>query len=498
MLLLFLISPVLGALVSEPQPPSPRSSVVPTLSWLPVRLNHFDASNNDTFLMRYYYNNEFATSNNVVIVVGGPWSIAPDWVTGGLPHELAEKIGAGLFYTEHRYYGQTRPTSDTSVPELRFLSTDQALGDLAQFIQHVKSDQFEGGRFSGGQVALAGCALAGSLATWMRLAYPHLVSAAFSDSGPLLAQDEFAEYLEVVWEALRVQGGAECVATLDEAMERLFADMLTQEGPDRISRMFNTCTPINGSDPLDTTTFFWWGVLQPLARLVQSARPGDIAGVCDVLTDTSVPPLQAVVTERLASWVTSQAAGCLQASYTALLAEHTNTSYDAPRSADRLWMYQSCVQFGWHHTTASFYSFHNAVALPYFRNLCRQYFSDDFDDTLQWEGIERTNLLFGGLSVLPDRVLSVAARHDPNSLLTPNTTHATQLSPVYVLQEGSQCQVISSSEESAPPHVRAVRRAALLNMQELVAGRPPSHVAGAPPLAPVILIVLLASLALVL
>lgn len=47
-----------------------------------------------------------------------------------------------------------------------------------------------------------------------------------------------AEYLEVVWEALRVQGGAECVATLDEAMERLFEDMLTQEGPDRISRMF--------------------------------------------------------------------------------------------------------------------------------------------------------------------------------------------------------------------------------------------------------------------
>ncbi|XP_013178441.1 PREDICTED: putative serine protease K12H4.7 [Papilio xuthus] len=497
LLLLFFASPVLGALVSEPPPPTPRSPAAPVLAWLPVRLNHFDASNNDTFQMRYYYNDEFTRTNNIVIVLGGPWTISPDWASGGLPHQLAEEIGAGLFYTEQRYYGQSRPTGGTSVPELRYLTVDQALGDLAQFIQHVQSDQFQGGRFRGGQVALAGCAHAGSLATWMRLAYPHLVSAAFSDSGPLLAHDELAEYLEVVWEAVRAQGGGACVATLDLALERLFAETLTQEGANRVSNMFNTCSPIEGTNPLDTSTFFWRGVLEPLAHLVQSATTGDIAGACEVLTDPNVSE----PTERLAKWVTSQlwAQPCLQASYTAHLAAHTNTSYDAPHSVDRLWMYQSCVEFGWHQTTASFNSFHNAVALPYFRALCRQYFTEDFDETLQWAGIERTNLLFGGVTYMPDAVVSVVGGHDPWWPVGPNATHATHMSPVYVVSGGSQCRVIRSTGESETQQVEVVKRAVLLNMQQLLSGKPPTHVSSAAVVcSPLAIILIIASLTFVL
>ncbi|CAG9136829.1 unnamed protein product [Plutella xylostella] len=36
---------------------------------------------------------------------------------------------------------------DTSVPNLRYLTADQALADLAQFITHVKSEQFEDGKY---------------------------------------------------------------------------------------------------------------------------------------------------------------------------------------------------------------------------------------------------------------------------------------------------------------------------------------------------------------
>ncbi|CAH2098561.1 unnamed protein product [Euphydryas editha] len=81
--------------------------------------------------------------------------------------------------------------SGTTVPELRYLNVDQALADLAQFIEYVKSDSFEQGRFKSGNVALVGCSYAGSMATWMRLAYPHLITVAFSDSGPLHAQEDF-------------------------------------------------------------------------------------------------------------------------------------------------------------------------------------------------------------------------------------------------------------------------------------------------------------------
>ncbi|CAB3258636.1 unnamed protein product, partial [Arctia plantaginis] len=36
---------------------------------------------------------------------------------------------------------------DTSLPGLAYLTVDQALADLAQFIEYVKSDNFENGRY---------------------------------------------------------------------------------------------------------------------------------------------------------------------------------------------------------------------------------------------------------------------------------------------------------------------------------------------------------------
>lgn len=45
--------------------------------------------------------------------------------------------------------------------------------------------------FRNAKVLLVGCSYAGSMATWMRLGYPHLVDAVFSDSGPIVAKEDF-------------------------------------------------------------------------------------------------------------------------------------------------------------------------------------------------------------------------------------------------------------------------------------------------------------------
>lgn len=75
-----------------------------------------------------------------------------------------------------------------SVKNLVYLSSEQALVDVAYFIEqmmelykippHSKWITF-GGSYSG------------SLAAWMRAKYPHLVHGAMSASGPLLAQIDF-------------------------------------------------------------------------------------------------------------------------------------------------------------------------------------------------------------------------------------------------------------------------------------------------------------------
>ena len=54
---------------------------------------------------------------------------------------LAQRHRALIVAVEHRYYGLSIPVPDFSTPNLRFLSTYQALEDTALFHQHLRSTQ---------------------------------------------------------------------------------------------------------------------------------------------------------------------------------------------------------------------------------------------------------------------------------------------------------------------------------------------------------------------
>lgn len=69
-----------------------------------------------------------------------------------------------------------------------YLSSEQALADIAYFIENVNI----GYKFSNDTKWIVfGGSYGGSLAAWMRAKYPHLVHGAMSASGPLLAQINF-------------------------------------------------------------------------------------------------------------------------------------------------------------------------------------------------------------------------------------------------------------------------------------------------------------------
>ncbi|XP_022127122.2 putative serine protease K12H4.7 [Pieris rapae] len=458
-LLLFLLSPVLGLHMKEPPLPESASRNEVPERWLDVKLNHFDASNTDKFPMRYYYNgiNTAPTNSNVVIYVGGEWEISPGWVSSGLPYEIASLTGSGLFYTEHRFYGLTRPFRDTSLTNLRFLNVDQALGDLAEFIQHVKSEDFENGRFRNASVGLVGCSYAGTMATWMRVAYPHLVNVAFSDSGPLHAQEDFPEYLEVITEALRNQGGEACVANISEAVTRMTDMLYTTEGAAQISTMFNTCAPLQANATLDSSTFFWYGITETFAVLVQYAMPGDIAKACGVITEaTESDPVQ-----RLANWINSMNEGCIESRYSVVVDNHRNTDFDSKDATMRLWTYQTCVEYGWYQTTSSDRQpFLQTVPLEYFHQMCKDFFSNNVNESLLRSGIGRTNLFFGGRT-LPDYVVSVTGGIDPWRPMGPNVTHSTPLSPVYFVPDVSHCRTVMPMANSETEEIRDVKLAVI-------------------------------------
>lgn len=78
---------------------------------------------------------------------------------------------------------------DLSVKNLMYLSSEQALADLAYFITSVNvAYKFP----SDTKWIVFGGSYGGSLAAWMRAKYPHLVHGAVSASGPLLALIDFS------------------------------------------------------------------------------------------------------------------------------------------------------------------------------------------------------------------------------------------------------------------------------------------------------------------
>lgn len=57
-------------------------------------------------------NDEFLQDGSpIFIYVGGEWEISAGMISGGHFYDLAREHKAILYYTEHRYYGQTRPTA---------------------------------------------------------------------------------------------------------------------------------------------------------------------------------------------------------------------------------------------------------------------------------------------------------------------------------------------------------------------------------------------------
>ncbi|KAJ8951293.1 hypothetical protein NQ318_008197, partial [Aromia moschata] len=140
---------------------------------------------------RYYVNDEFfdTKSRNVAfLMIGGEGEATDEWMTQGAWIDYAKEYKAICFQLEHRYYGKSHPTEDLSTENLQYLSSQQALADLAVFIESMNSlyelsEDVKWITFGG--------SYPGSLAAWLRQKYPHLVHGSVSASGPLLAELDF-------------------------------------------------------------------------------------------------------------------------------------------------------------------------------------------------------------------------------------------------------------------------------------------------------------------
>lgn len=101
-------------------------------------------------------------------VVGGAedptWAVECDMVHN------AQVLQGLVILTEHRFYGKSQPFTDLSTEHLQYLSSEQALADYANLIDHVR--ELYNATDSNPVVAFGG-SYSGALAAWLRLKVGH-------------------------------------------------------------------------------------------------------------------------------------------------------------------------------------------------------------------------------------------------------------------------------------------------------------------------------------
>lgn len=202
---------------------------------------------------RYFMRDSFYKPGGpIFLMIGGEGAISEKWMNEGMWIKYAKDNGALCFQLEHRYYGLSHPTTSTTTEELKYLSSEQALSDLSNFIVSMNEKH----NLTGKWISFGG-SYPGSLSAWLREKYPHLVHGSVSSSGPLLAKVDFQEYFNVVVDSL-ASSSELCVEAVQRGFQQI--DLLLRHplGQRHMTAIFKLCDPVEQSinNALDMSSLY--------------------------------------------------------------------------------------------------------------------------------------------------------------------------------------------------------------------------------------------------
>ncbi|KAM0836295.1 hypothetical protein ACQ4PT_062434 [Festuca glaucescens] len=362
--------------------------------WMNQRLDHFSPTDHRQFKQRYF---EFLDYHGAAATGPVFLRICGESSCDGIPNDylavLAKKFGAAVVTPEHRYYGKSSPFETLSTENLRFLSSKQALFDLAVFRQyyqetlnsrHNRSSGFENPWF------VFGVSYAGALSAWFRLKFPHLTCGSLASSGVVLAVYNFTDFDKQVGES----AGPECKAALQETTR--VVDEQLQSDSHSVKALFGAQTLKNDGDFLflladaATTTFQY----------------GNPDAVCSPLTNAKKNGKDLV--ETYAQFVRD---------YYIKKLETTVSSYDQEYlkettpddSSSRLWWFQVCSEVAYFQVAPKNDSVRSAkVNTRYNLDLCKNVYGKGV-----YPDVFMTNLYYGGTSIAASKIVFTNGSQDP-------------------------------------------------------------------------------------
>ena len=457
-----------GGMLRDPEyPHSHNHTKLPPAQWFEQDLDHFNGQNTDTWKQRFFVNSTFYKPGGpVFLYIGGEGPASAKWVVVGQMMVMAKEHNAMAILLEHRYYGESHPTPDLSLPNLRYLSSEQGLADLANFrSKYGRAHQLDSAKW-----ITFGGSYPGALSAWARLKYPHLFHAAIASSAPVYAELNFTQYLEVVQSSILQDGGAECLDAIRRGMRSVNNMVVTSPGRAQLDKIFHTCMPI--ADSVQEVASFAQGVTGMFMGVVQYNRVNlehnrdnatTITNVCNIMKNTTISePLHRLgaVNDFLVAKRKKGEKKCFDTSYKKYVEDLKNTTWN-DKESDRQWFYQVCTEFGYLQSSQA-----NATVQP-FGNLfpistqvqqCIDVFGITADQLA--EHVAWSNSNYGSVGIKGSRIIFPNGNIDPWHALSILPGHAhLQPSVIPILINGTaHCANMYSSHPDDLPSLVQARR----------------------------------------
>merc|ERR1711935_706438 len=113
--------------------------------YMDAKIDNFARAHTDTWHtgQRYYVDESLWCGSGcpIFVMVGGESPQGPP-SEAFFMHTLAKEHKALMVSVEHRFYGQSQPLESLEVANLNYLSSQQALADLARIITYIKSNDW--------------------------------------------------------------------------------------------------------------------------------------------------------------------------------------------------------------------------------------------------------------------------------------------------------------------------------------------------------------------
>ncbi|XP_056140106.1 thymus-specific serine protease [Lampris incognitus] len=438
--------------------------------WFTQKLDHFNGADSRVWKQRYFVNDKFYRSGGpVFLMIGGEGPAVLAWMVEGTWLTYAQKLGALCLMLEHRFYGQSHPTVDLSTENLRFLSSRQALEDLA----HFRTVMAESKGLTEKKWVAFGGSYPGSLAAWFRLKYPHLVHASVATSAPIHAAVNFPEYLEVVWRSLASEK-PDCPLLVKKASDTLVERLKDPKTYDNITKDFNLCSKLQLQTEMDSSYVLETlaGNFMDVVQYNQDNREFEgvvgtnitIQVLCDIMADASLGDPYVRYAAVACLMMNTFSMKCLDVSYSNYMRDMTNTSWDGPAAGGgRQWVYQTCTEFGFYQSTDSPNQPFDGFPLPYHVKQCADFYNISSKTLV--EAVAQTNEHYGSYGIHSTRIVFPNGSIDPWHALGVTLDISPNLPAVFI-KGTAHCANMYPARSQDPPQLALARDHVFLLLQQ--------------------------------